>query len=270
MLGAILGDIVGSKYEFDNIKTKEFPFVSRGCTFTDDTVMTIAVARAVMRMHKEGCDFTKAVVEEMKLLGNEYIRVGYGGRFYLWLKSDSPRPYNSYGNGSAMRVSPCGLYAKNLEEALKLAKESAEVTHNHPEGIKGAQAVAAAIYLAKSKKSKEEIAGYIRENFYPMEETLDEIRPYYDFNESCQGSVPQAITAFLESKSFEDAIRNAVSIGGDSDTIAAITGSIALAFYRNESEEWKDYADALKALAKIFLPKAFIKTIEDFEAVCML
>ena len=153
---------------------------------------------------------------------------------------------------------------------MKLAKESAEVTHNHPEGIKGAQAVAAAIYLAKSKKSKEEIADYIRKNFYPMEETLDEIRSYYDFNESCQGSVPQAITAFLESKSFEDAIRNAVSIGGDSDTIAAITGSIALAFYRNESEEWKDYADALKALAKIFLPKDFIKTVEDFEAVCML
>lgn len=268
MLGAIIGDIVGSKYEFDNIKTKDFPFVSKGCTFTDDTVMTIAVARAIMRMHNEGCDFTMAVVEEMKLLGNEYIQAGYGDRFYFWLKSDNFEPYNSYGNGSAMRVSPCGLYAKSLEEALTLAKKSAEVTHNHPEGIKGAQAVAAAIYLAKNKKSKAEIAQYIRDNFYPLEETLDEIRPYYDFDETCQGSVPQAITAFLESESFEDAIRNAVSIGGDTDTIAAMAGSVALAFYKNDTEEWKEYHWALYELAKIFLPADFIKTIDEFEELC--
>ena len=268
MLGAIIGDIVGSKYEFDNIKAKDFPFVSKGCTFTDDTVMTIAIARAIMRMHSEGCDFTMAVVEEMKLLGNEYIQAGYGGRFIFWLTSDNFEPYLSYGNGSAMRVSPCGLYASSLEEALKLAKESAEVTHNHPEGIKGAQAVAAAIYLAKTKKTKAEIAQYIRENFYPLEETLDEIRPYYEFDETCQGSVPQAITAFLESESFEDAIRNAVSIGGDSDTIAAITGSVALAFYKNESEEWKKYHWALYELAKIFLPPDLMKTVDEFEAMC--
>lgn len=268
MLGAIIGDIVGSKYEFDNIKTKDFPFVSRGCTFTDDTVMTVAVARALMRMKKEDYYFKAAVIEEMKTLGREYPHAGYGGRFNFWLREDFSEPYNSYGNGSAMRVSPCGLYAKSLDEALTLAKESAEVTHNHPEGIKGAQAVAAAIYLAKAKKSKEEIADYIRREFYPLDKTLDEIRPDYEFDVTCQGSVPQAIVAFLESENFEDAIRNAVSIGGDSDTIAAITGSVALAFYQNESDEWKEYAEALRELAKIFLPEDFVKTIDEFDKIC--
>lgn len=265
MLGAIIGDIVGSKYEFDNIKTKDFPFISKGCTFTDDTVMTIAVARSIIRMYKDNYDFTMAVAEEMKLLGNKYIDAGYGERFFFWLTSNNFGPYNSYGNGSAMRVSPCGLYANSLEEALKLAKESAEVTHNHPEGIKGAQAVAAAIYLAKTNKSKAEIAEYIRGNFYSLEETLDEIRPTYDFDVTCQGSVPQAITAFLESENFEDAIRSAVSIGGDTDTIAAMAGSIALAFYKDDSEKWKRYNDALREFAEIFLPEDFMKTIDEFE-----
>jgi len=267
MLGAIIGDIVGSKYEFDNIKTKDFPFVSRGCTFTDDTVMTVAVARALIRMEREKFDFKTAVIEEMKSLGNKYSHAGYGGKFHLWLRSDDVEPYYSFGNGSAMRVSPCGFYAKTLEEALTLAKESAEVTHNHPEGIKGAQAVAAAIFLAKNKKSKEEIREYIEKEFYPLTKTLDEIRPDYDFDVSCQGSVPEAITAFLESDNFEDAIRNAVSLGGDSDTIAAIAGSIAHAFYQNESDDWQEYEEALKELAGIFTPEYLMKTVDEFEAV---
>lgn len=268
MLGAIIGDIVGSKYEFDNIKTKDFFFVSKGCTFTDDTVMTVAVARALIRMDKERCFFKAALVEEMKSLGNKYNNAGYGGRFYLWLFGDDTEPYYSFGNGSAMRVSPCGYYAKTMEEALNLAKESAEVTHNHPEGIKGAQAVAAAIFLAKNKSSKEEIREYIEKEFYPLERTLDEIRPDYEFNETCQGSVPEAITAFLESENFEDAIRNAVSLGGDSDTIAAIAGSIAFAFYKNESAEWQKYEGALKELACIFTPDDLMKTVDEFESVC--
>ena len=269
MLGAIIGDIVGSKYEFDNIKTKEFSFVSRGCTFTDDTVMTVAVARALIRMHRDGYFFKAALVEEMKFLGNKYRNAGYGGRFSLWLMiGDDAEPYNSYGNGSAMRVSPCGFYANSLSEALKLAKESAEVTHNHSEGIKGAQAVAAAIFLAKTKKSKQEIREYIEENFYPLTKTLDGIRPTYEFDVTCQGSVPEAITAFLESENFEDAIRNAVSIGGDSDTIAAIAGSIAFAFYKNDSVEWKEYEHALGMLAGLFTPSDLMQTVGEFDAIC--
>lgn len=268
MIGAIIGDIVGSIYEFNNIKTKEFSFVSRGCRFTDDTVMTVAVARALIRTCKEGCPFKSALIEEMKQLGNKYINAGYGGSFKSWLKSTESKPYYSYGNGSAMRVSPCGYYAKTLEEALTLAKESAEVTHNHPEGIKGAQAVSVAIFLAKNKKTKAEIKEYIEQEFYSLTRTLDDIRPNYEFDVSCQGSVPEAITAFLESVSFEDAIRNAVSIGGDSDTIAAITGSIAHAFYKNESNDWKEYDQALKELAAIFTPAELIKTVCVFEDVC--
>lgn len=269
MLGAIIGDIVGSKYEFENFKTKDFPFVSRGCTFTDDTVMTVAVARALIRMDRESYYFKAALIEEMKTLGNKYSYAGYGGRFHFWLFGDDTDPYYSYGNGSAMRVSPCGYYAKTLEEALTLSKESAEVTHNHPEGIKGAQAVAAAIFLAKNKKTKEEIREYIEKEFYPLTKSLDEIRPDYEFNETCQGSVPEAITAFLESENFEDAIRNAVSLGGDSDTIAAIAGSIALAFYQNKSDEWQEYEEALKELAGIFTPEDLMKTVDEFEVVCI-
>ena len=180
----------------------------------------------------------------------------------------STEPYNSYGNGSAMRVSPCGYYAKTLEEALTLAKASAEVTHNHTEGIKGAQAVAAAIFLARTKAGKDEIKEYIEREFYPLQKTLDEIRPYYEFNETCQGSVPEAITAFLESEDFEDAIRNAVSIGGDSDTIAAIAGSIAHAFYSDNSDRWQEYEVALKELAAVFTPKDLMKTLYEFESLC--
>ena len=268
MLGAIVGDIVGSRFEFDNIKTKDFYFVTKDCSCTDDTVMTVAVARALIRMHRDEYFFKAALVEEMKFLGNKYEHAGYGGRFCSWLRSDDTEPYNSYGNGSAMRVSPCGFYANSLSEALELAKESAEVTHNHPEGIKGAQAVAAAIFLARSKKSKAEIKVYIEESFYPLAKTLDEIRPTYEFNETCKGSVPEAITAFLESVSFEDAIRNAVSIGGDSDTIAAIAGSIAFAFYADDTDEWKECVQLLKKLAGLFTPEDLMQTVDEFDAIC--
>lgn len=226
MMGAIIGDIVGSVYEWRNIKTKEFPLFREDCFFTDDTVMTVAMAEAVMNGGS-----ADDVIDAMKKYGRMYPDAGYGGRFGAWLFSDSREPYNSYGNGSAMRVSPCGFIAGSLEEAITLAGISAQVTHDHPEGIKGAEATSAAIFLARSGKTIPEIRDYIDRNYYPLNFTIDDIRDGYHFDETCQGSVPQAITAFLESTGFEDAIRNAVSLGGDSDTLAAITGSIAEAAY---------------------------------------
>jgi len=226
MLGAIIGDIVGSVYEWDNIKTKEFPLFSKKSFFTDDTVMTIAVADALLKGGTSD-DF----IDSMKTIGVRYL-CSYGMSFRNWLCSDTREPYNSWGNGSAMRVSPCAWFAGSLDEAETLAERSAAVTHNHPEGVKGAQATAAAIYLAATCKTKSEIKDYIEGKYgYNLHRTLDEIRPDYKFDESCQKTVPEAIIAFLESKDFEDAIRNAISLGGDSDTLAAITGSIAEAAY---------------------------------------
>ena len=230
MIGAIIGDIVGSIYEFNNIKTKKFEFWGKGCEFTDDTVMTVAVADALMSV-KDEAGFQTEVAKKMRDYGARYPYAGYGYMFGEWLNSKQPKPYNSFGNGSAMRVSPCGFAARSIEEALKLAEISAGVTHNHTEGMKGAKATAAAIYLAKTGESKEKIKQYVEDNFYALTETLAEIRPKYRFNETCQNTVPQAIQAFLESDSFEDAVRNAISLGGDSDTLAAITGGIAEAFY---------------------------------------
>ena len=241
MLGAIIGDIVGSIYEFDNIKTKDFNLFTNEMFFTDDTVMTIAIADAIINGAKP-----ENFILSMKKWGCDYIDKSYGHSFRRWLKSENSEPYNSWGNGSAMRVSPCGWIAKlsePFEEGLKLtedlAKKSAEVTHNHPEGIKGAQATAAAIFFMRHGKSKNAIEeyknklkDYIQNKYkYDLNFTLNEIRPSYAFNESCQKTVPQAIVSFLESENFEDAIRNAISIGGDSDTLAAITGSIAEAAY---------------------------------------
>ena len=253
MFGAIVGDIIGSVYEWNNIKTKDFPLFRDDCFFTDDTVMTCAVAEAIMN-GGENDDFINA----MKKYGRMYPDAGYGGRFGKWLKSEDREPYNSFGNGSAMRVSPCawmmncgftertGLWPSNGREG---AKRSAAVTHNHPEGIKGALAVTDAIFICRfyfggncmeyyspindqpdeiKRRLKEHIE---KEHGYDLSRTLDEIRPAYRFDETCQGTVPQAITAFLESTDFEDAIRNAISLGGDSDTLAAITGSIAEAAY---------------------------------------
>jgi len=224
MLGAIAGDIIGSVYEINNIKTKEFPLFNPECRFTDDTVLTVAVADVLLN----NGNYT----EQFKNYCRRYPNAGYGANFGHWAMSDRTEPYNSWGNGSAMRVSAIGFAFNDLNSVLSEAKQSAEVTHNHPEGIKGAQATAIAIFLARTKKDKKLIKSYIENTFgYDLDFSLDQIRPNYDFDVSCQGSVPQAIVAFLESTDFEDAIRNAISIGGDSDTIACITGGIAQAFY---------------------------------------
>ena len=234
MIGAILGDMIGAPYEFDRgDKTKDFPLFSEGSEFTDDTVMTIAVAEAMMDSdgEKDG-DIRAALVESMQKWGHRYPNAGYGGRFFGWLRAKDPQPYGSYGNGSAMRVSSVGWMYGTLEETRRCARLSAEVTHNHPEGIKGAEATAAAIYLARDGYSKEEIKEYIvREFGYDLSRTCDEIRPGYHHVESCQQTVPEAITAFLEGEDFEDVIRTAVSLGGDCDTLTCIAGSIAEAYY---------------------------------------
>lgn len=235
MYGAILGDIVGSPYEFDcnNYKAKDFPLFSRRSDFTDDTVMTLAVAKALLSTRGQDDTAIKAaLVREMQRLGRTYPDRGYGTHFGGWLYEDDPQPYQSYGNGSAMRVSPAAWLAKNMAETLHLARLTAEVTHDHPVGIKGAQATVAAIFLARTGHGKEEIKAYMEREFgYDLSRTCDKIRPTYHHVESCQETVPQAITVFLESRNFEDALRTAVSLGGNSDTLAAITGSIAEAFY---------------------------------------
>lgn len=261
MLGAIIGDIVGSVYEFDNIKTKDFELFKPDCRFTDDTVMTCAVADAIMNGGSE-----KDFILSMKKYGRMYPHAGYGGRFRVWLRSMDTEPYYSFGNGSAMRVSPCawvmdcGFCARTgMWPNRDLARLSASVTHNHPEGIKGALAVCDAIFMARfyfggwnieysnpidsdPDECKRRIKEHIENEYgYDLSMSLDEIRKNYEFDETCQGSVPQAIVAFLESTNFEDAIRNAISIGGDSDTIAAITGSIAEAAY-GISEDMKEMA----------------------------
>lgn len=235
MYGAILGDIIGSPFEFDRgDKTKNFDLFSKGCDFTDDSVMTIAVGEALLAVGPEATvkEIEEAVVTNMQDWGKRYPYAGYGGRFRYWLRERNPKPYGSYGNGSAMRVSAAGWLYDSMERTREVARATANVTHNHPEGIKGAEATAGAIYMARIGSSKEEIKEYIEREFhYNLDRTLDEIRPGYHMDETCQRTVPEAIIAFLESKDFEDAIRNAVSLGGDTDTLGAITGSIAEAFY---------------------------------------
>lgn len=229
MIGAIAGDIIGSVYEFSPIKTEDFPLFSPGSTFTDDTVLTIAVADCILT--------GKAYSQAFREWGRLYPHAGYGGMFRRWLMSDHSRPYKSFGNGSAMRVSPIGFAFNSRESVLAEAKKSAEVTHAHPEGIKGAQAVAAAIYLARTGRDKSEIKKFIQDSFcYNLDVSLSDIRPHYRFDETCQGTVPQAIIAFLEAKDYEDAIRKAVSLGGDSDTLACITGGIAQAYFKHIPE----------------------------------
>ncbi|MFM2063685.1 MAG: hypothetical protein RLZZ507_3356 [Cyanobacteriota bacterium] len=242
MLGAIAGDIIGSIYEFYNIKTKDFPLFDDRCHFTDDTVLTLAVAEVILNAD-EFPDKTKYIdkfqyIQQFKSYYGEYPHASYGGHFMKWANSSSTEPYNSWGNGAAMRVSPIASAFDNLDIVLEEARHSAEVTHNHPEGVKGAQATAASIFLARIGYDKTTIKSYIQNTFgYNLEQTLAEIRPTYEYDMSCQGSVPQAIIAFLESTDFEDAIRNAISIGGDSDTIACITGGIAEAFYGGVPED---------------------------------
>jgi ADP-ribosylglycohydrolase len=227
MLGSIVGDCVGSVFEFSSNKNKseEFPLYSSLSTFTDDTIMTLAVAKSIL--HKED------LAVNMRKFGLKYHDRGYGGMFARWLKTASMGPYNSFGNGSAMRVSPVGFAFNDPVTVLAEAKKTAEVSHNHPEGIKGAQAIALAIYMARTESSKEDIKRIISSTFdYNLDRKIADIRPTYKFNETCQGSVPESIIAFLESNSFEDCIRKAISLGGDADTMACIAGGIAQAYYK--------------------------------------
>ena len=255
IIGAIIGDIVGSFYEFCNCKSTGVALFTDGNRFTDDTVMTIAVADWLL----SGVPLQKT----MPAWGKEYPNRGYGGMFYEWLfYSKDKEPYGSFGNGAGMRVSPCGYYAGSLEEALELARQSAEVTHNHPEGIKGAQSIAAAIFMARQHKSKAEIRDYIETAFgYNLHRTCDEIRPVYQFDETCQGSCPEAIIAFLDSHDYESAIRLAISLGGDSDTIACMTGGIAAAYYGIPS--W-----LVKYVVSEYLPRNLRDVIGNFDELC--
>lgn len=257
MLGAITGDIVGSRFEHNNRKSKDFPLLTDACQPTDDSIMTLAVAKALLTCRPDYSDLSLQAVACMQAFGRQYPHAGYGGFFQRWLAAENPVPYNSYGNGAAMRVSPCAYAAHTLEEAKALSKAVTEVTHDHPEGLKGAEAVTVAIYMALHGRSIAEIREHIHQNYYPMDFTLDEIRPEYTFQGSCQGSVPQAIMAFLESTDFEDAIRNAISIGGDSDTIAAIAGSIAEPYY--------GIPDDIQKQILIYLDDAQIGVIKQFE-----
>ena len=234
MIGAIMGDMIGAPYEFDRSpKTKEFPLFSNRSEFTDDSVMTVAVAEALMdSMGKTDVEIKTALLESMKKWGRIYPDAGYGNMFYQWLHTREPKPYGSFGNGSAMRVSSAGWLYKTLEETRHMARLTAEVTHNHPEGIKGAEAVASAIWMARNGSSKEEIRNYIIQEFgYDLSRTCDEIRPAYYHIETCQQTVPEAITAFMEGNDFEDVVRTAVSLGGDCDTLTCIAAGMAEAMY---------------------------------------
>ena len=260
MLGAIIGDIAGSRFEWNNMKSKEFELLShiKGCKVTDDSIMSLAVAQAILDSNGDTAALNQHAVTRMRELGRKYPHAGYGGNFHKWIYDSNPHPYNSWGNGAAMRVSPCGFAATSLDEAKTFAKAVTEVTHNHPEGIKGAEATAVAVYLARSGKSMIEIRDYIETHYYRIKFKLADIRANYTFDVSCQGSVPQALEAFFESTSFEDAIRNAVSIGGDSDTIAAITGGIAEAYYGIPVD--------IRKLALTFLDVKQLEILNAFES----
>ncbi|MDH6304838.1 ADP-ribosyl-[dinitrogen reductase] hydrolase [Parabacteroides sp. PF5-5] len=250
LLGAIAGDIIGSKYEFSNIHTLDFPLFDERNEITDDTVMTVAVGEWLLT--------GESLSGIMQDYGWRYPNMSYGSSFRRWLLADDPQPYNSWGNGSAMRVSLIGWAFDTLEETLDVAKASAVVTHNHPEGIKGAQATATCVYLARMGSSKEQIKAYIENTFgYDLQRTCNQIRPTYHFNESCQGTVPEAIIAFLESNDFEHAIRLGISLGGDSDTLAAITGGIAEAYYKVIPEHIQQ-----EVIAR--LPGEFIEVLRQF------
>ncbi len=263
MIGAIIGDIVGSVYEFGGIKTKDFPLFGdvegEQCRFTDDSAMTLAIAGALIDFAGKGGSLSECAVRWMQLIGRRYRNCGYGGTFIRWLMTDDPLPYNSYGNGSAMRVSPAAWAAESMEEALRFSDAVTAVTHNHPEGIKGARAVTACVFLARTGEDKETIREHVRKHYYPLDKTLEEIRPGYRFDVSCQGAVPPAIQAFLEAESFEDAIRGAVSLGGDSDTQAAIAGSIAGPYFGIPGE--------LREKALTYLPEELKEILLSFESL---
>ena len=264
MIGAVAGDIIGSVYEGHGIKTTDFPLFQDRCRFTDDSVLTIAIAKAIV----EGTSYLDAVKE----VGRRYPNAGYGGTFIHWLLSERSEPYNSWGNGSAMRVSPVGFAFDSAERVLDEAAKTAEITHNHPEGVKGAQAVALAVFLARTGQAKSQIREQIQSKFeYDLDRTVDQIRPGYRFDVSSQGSVPESIIAFLDSTGFEDAVRNAVSLGGDSDTMACMAGAIAEAFYggvpRHIVEKVRAFlADDLWDIMTAFCVKYYdlsIKVLDD-------
>ena len=256
MLGAITGDIIGSRFEWNNHKSKEFPLFSPECHFTDDSILTIALAESILR--KRPYD------EVMREYVQRYPNAGYGGSFHRWANDPGAGPYNSWGNGAAMRTSPVGYAFDRPKDIMKYAERYASYTHNHPEGIKGAQTISTCIFMALNGATKEEIRENISTQFgYDLNRTVDEIRPDYTFDVSCQGSVPEAIICFIESIDFEDAIRNAISIGGDSDTLACITGSIAEAFYTGVPEEiWEQ--------AKGYLDQDLLAVVDEFHDKCML
>ena len=258
VLGAIIGDIVGSRFEWSNIKTKEFSFFPSACKPTDDSLMSLAIAQALLHCNGDYSLLCERAVQSMQEIGRLYPHCGYGAMFRDWLFSDNPHPYQSFGNGSAMRVSACGFVADTLDCAKFLAHNVTEITHNHPEGLKGAEATAVCVFLARSGKSMRQIRDYVHKNYYQMNFTLDSIRDTYVWNSTCQGTVPQAIMSFLESTGFEDAIRNAISIGGDSDTLAAITGGIAEAYYGIPIEMRTD--------ALPFLDERLLRILIDFES----
>ena len=263
MYGAILGDMIGAPYEFDRgEKTKDFPLFIAVSQFTDDTVMTIAVAEALLDAYGADDDaILAALTASMQLWGRKYPDAGYGGMFRKWLRTENPLPYNSFGNGSAMRVAAAGWLYDSLEKTRQIAQLTAAVTHNHPEGIKGAEAVACAIYLSRTGKSKTEIRKYIETVFhYELSRTCDEIRPAYRHVESCQETVPEAITAFLEGKDFEDVIRTAVSLGGDCDTLTCIAGSIGEAFF--------GVPEFMKTECRKRLPQDILTVMDRFEKYC--
>ena len=257
MLGAIIGDIVGSRFEWHNHKSKDFELFAYDSRFTDDSAMTIAVAKALLESKSDYSDLSEKAVECMQKIGRKYYDVGYGGSFIRWLVDENPKPYNSWGNGSAMRVSPVGFVAGAIEEAKALSKKVTEVTHNHPEGLKGAEAISVAIYMARNGKSKEEIKKYMTENYYELGQSVDELQKTYTFDVSTQGTIPPALECFYESTDFEDCIRNAISIGGDSDTIGAIIGGLAEAYY--------GIPEDIKKKAKEYLPEDLIQIIDEFE-----
>jgi type I restriction enzyme M protein len=262
MLGAIIGDIAGSRFEFDNIRSKDFDLLAEDCNVTDDSIMTIAVAKAILACNGDWEQLGYNAVKYMREIGRKYPHCGFGGMFRRWMFSEQPEPYNSYGNGAAMRVSPCGFIARTEKEAILLSRKVTEVTHNHPEGLKGAEAVSVAIFMARNGAAKKEIKERIEKDYYALNFTLDSIRETYQFNETCHGTVPQAIEAFLESVSFEDAVRGAISIGGDSDTLAAITGSIAEAHYGVPSE--------IKSRALSYLDSTLLMFYTEWENLLIL
>lgn len=258
MIGAIIGDIVGSRFERFNHRSKDFELLSPKCFFTDDSVMSLAVCDALMRSRCNDNDLSKQAIRSMQKIGRLYPACGYGNSFFRWMYTDDPQPYNSYGNGAAMRVSGCGYVGRSVEEVKQLSRSVTEVTHNHPEGLKGAEATATAVFLARTGKSINEIKNYIVKNYYSLDFTIDGIRETYKYNETCQDTVPQALEAFFESTDFEDAIRNAISIGGDSDTLAAITGSVAEAYY--------GVPTSIRKRAITFLDERLLEILLEFES----